>query len=202
MRDLFTVINFTVKEAVKRKSFIISMIIILLIIVVGFNIPNIIGNFKGEGEAKEKVLIIDEQNIFENELISINNEEKYEYTMLKDNISQDEIKEKLENDEYDSCIRSKKEDGKIKIDYIVKSLMMGESAPQSIIEDFQTQYTAVQIKKSGVTPEQLQTMFTEFDVNAIQTDENAGSGNIFVMMMLSIVYFLQFTIVHIKYQHQ
>ena len=198
MRDLFTVINFTVKEAVKRKSFIISMIIILLIIVVGFNIPNIIGNFKGEGEAKEKVLIIDEQNIFEDELISINNEEKYEYTMSKDDISQDEIKEKLENSEYDSCIRFKKEDGKIKIDYIVKSLMMGESAPQSIIENFQTQYTAVQIKKSGVTPEQLQTMFTEFDVNAIQTDENAGSGNIFVMMMLSIVLF--FAIYYCAYQ--
>ena len=42
MRDLITVAEFTIKDMVKRKSFIISMIIILVLIVVGFNIPNII----------------------------------------------------------------------------------------------------------------------------------------------------------------
>ena len=44
MKDILTVIKFTIKDMVKRKSFIISTLIILLMIVIGFNIPNIIKN--------------------------------------------------------------------------------------------------------------------------------------------------------------
>ena len=192
MRDLLTVAEFTIKEAVKRKSFIISNIIIIAIIILGFNVPNIINSFSGEdNEEKTKILIIDEGNIFGSELISLNQDEaEYTYTMSKQDLTQEEIKQKLENEEIDACVRFKKEDGKIKIDYIVKSLMMGESIPQSLIENFQTQYTAAQIEKAGLTQEQLKSMFTEFEVNAIQTDENAGSGNVLVMMLLSIVLFL------------
>ena len=37
MRDLGTVIAFTIKDMAKRKSFIISTLIILVLIVIGFN---------------------------------------------------------------------------------------------------------------------------------------------------------------------
>ena len=189
MKDLFTVAEFTIKEMVQRKSFIISMLIILAIIILGFNIPNIVDSIIGDSETKEKILIIDEENIFGETLIAINEESNYEYTLSKENLSDDEIKAKLENKEYNSCLRFKNDNGKIKIDYIVESLMMGETAPQELIENFSTQYTATQIQKAGLTQEQLQTMFTQFEVNSIQTDENAGTGNIFVMMMLSLVLF-------------
>ena len=42
MKDIITVIKFTMKDMVKRKSFIISTLIILVLIVIGFNVPNII----------------------------------------------------------------------------------------------------------------------------------------------------------------
>ena len=45
MRDIFTVVKFTMKDMVKRKSFIISTLIILTFIVVGFNVPNLIKSF-------------------------------------------------------------------------------------------------------------------------------------------------------------
>ena len=45
MRDLKTVIAFTIKDMVRRKSFIISTFIILILIVIGFNIPNILNIF-------------------------------------------------------------------------------------------------------------------------------------------------------------
>ena len=50
MKDLFTVIEFTIKETIRRKSFIISMIIIIALIVVGFNIPNILNKIFGDSE--------------------------------------------------------------------------------------------------------------------------------------------------------
>ena len=42
MRDIFTVVKFTMKDMVKRKSFIISTIIFLVMIIVGFNVPKIL----------------------------------------------------------------------------------------------------------------------------------------------------------------
>ena len=42
MKDILTVMKFTIKDMVKRKSFIVSTLIILAMIVIGFNIPNII----------------------------------------------------------------------------------------------------------------------------------------------------------------
>ena len=50
MRDLITVAEFTIKDMIKRKSFIISMIIILVLIVIGFNIPNIMSKIKGDSD--------------------------------------------------------------------------------------------------------------------------------------------------------
>ena len=189
MRDILTVAEFTIKEAIKRKSFIISMIIIG-IIVIGFNVPNIINHFSNPNDNKEKILIMDNDNIFGESLIKFDNEDtNYEYTIIKENLSEDEIKEKLKNKEFDSCLKFSKEDEKIKIDYIVESLMMGQSVPEDLIKNFSTQYTAIQIQKAGLTQEQLQQMFTQFDVNVIQTDDNAASGNTFVAMMLSIVLF-------------
>ena len=96
MKDLKTVIEFTMKEMVKRKSFIVSTIIILILIVIGFNVPNIINAFKGDSEdtQKDKLLIIDTENIFEGTLNSLNNMELgYEANTTNENISFEKIKE-------------------------------------------------------------------------------------------------------------
>ena len=67
MRDLFVVAKFTIKDMVKRKSFIISTLIILTFIVVGFNVPNLIKSFNGDNSG-DKLLIIDSKNVFEGTL--------------------------------------------------------------------------------------------------------------------------------------
>ena len=72
MKDLITVASFTIKDMVKKKSFIISMIIILVLIVIGFNIPNILNSIKGDFENDFKVLLVDNENIFEGTLQTLN----------------------------------------------------------------------------------------------------------------------------------
>ena len=64
MKDILTVMKFTIKDMIKRKSFIISTIIILVLIVVGFNVPNIIKSIKGE-DSTDKLLIVDSDNVFD-----------------------------------------------------------------------------------------------------------------------------------------
>ena len=66
MNDLKIVIKFTIRDMIKRKSFIISTFIILMMIVIGFNIPNIVKSFNNSDI--EKIVIQDINNVYEDKL--------------------------------------------------------------------------------------------------------------------------------------
>ena len=187
MKDIFTVMEFTIKEMVKRKSFIISTIIILLFIVLGFNVPNIINSLKGE-ETKEKIVIVDNDNIFEGNLDIIKNTIT-DYDVEIENYSFDQIKEKIENDGIDFALIVEKQENNIKVRYIVENASMYTKVPQDVINNINSIYTGMQISKLGLTEEQLNSITPNFDFSIEQTEEEEASGNILVMMLMSIVLF-------------
>ena len=186
MKDLFTVMKFTMKDMVKRKSFIISTIIFLVMIVVGFNVPKILKAIKGE-DTVDKLLIVDESNVFEGALESLKSlDTGYEIEIA--NLKYDEVKEKIQSEEIESAIFVEKQEENIKIKYIVKDATMMEEVPEDIISTINTLYTNIQISKLGLTEEQLKSITPNFEFSLEQTDEKAN-GNVFVMMLLSIVLF-------------
>lgn len=187
MKDLITVIKFTMKDMVKRKSFIISTLIILALIVVGFNVPNILKSVKGE-DIQEKLLIVDIQNIFEGSLENLKNMD-LGYEVQIENASYEEIKGKIENEEIESAIIVEPQGENIKIRYIVKNTTMMEGVPEELISIMNNIYSNLQISKLGLTPEQLQSITPNFEFSLEQTEEEKASGNIFAMMLLSIVLF-------------
>lgn len=191
MKDLITVIKFTMKDMAKRKSFIISTIIILVLIVIGFNVPNIIKSINGEN-SKDKLLIVDNQNIFEGSLEALrqtNLNYEIEISLPSDNLSDEQIKEKIQNEEIESAIIVEQQDTNVKIRYIVKNTNMMEDVPQDIIDGVTSIYSSLQISKLGLTQEQLQSITPNFEFALEQTEEEKASGNIFAMMILSIVLF-------------
>ena len=191
MKDLKTVICFTAKDMLKRKSFIISTIIILIFIVIGFNIPNIIKAFEGDSEG-EKLLIVDNEDIFEGNLENFKEMDLgYEIQVeSKKDISYDNIKEKIENEEIDSAILiEQQENNSIKIRYIVENMNFIEAVPENIIDSVNSLYSNMQISKLGLTQEQIQSITPNFEFEVEQTEEEKASGNVFVMMLLSIVLF-------------
>ena len=204
MKDLLTVMNFTIKDMVKRKSFVISTIIILILVVIGFNVPNIIKSIKGE-DTQDKLVILDKENIFEGSLeilknvdldyeINIDtqsNEEQlgYKFDISNDQIGIEQIKEKIESEEIESAIIIEKADENIKVRYVVKNTNMMDGVPESIINTLNTMYSNLQISKLGLTTEQLQTITPNFDFSLEQTEEQKASGNILAMMLLSLVLF-------------
>ena len=186
MKDLFTVMKFTMKDMVKRKSFIISTIIFLVMIIVGFNVPKILKSIKGE-DTVDKLLIVDESNVFEGALESLKKlDTGYEIEIA--NLKYDEVKEKVQSEEIESAISVEKQEENIKIKYIVKDATMMEEVPEDIISTINTLYTNIQISKLGLTEEQLKSITPNFEFSLEQTDEKAN-GNVFVMMLLSIVLF-------------
>ena len=192
MRDLFTVAKFTIKDMVKRKSFIISNLIILLFIVIGFNIPNIIKLFTNEDSstAGTNMLIVDSENIFENTLTNLNEIDLgYNFTITNENLSFEDIKTKVENAEIDEAIIISNKDNQINIEYIVKNLTMIDAVPESIVNTLSSLYTNLQISKLGLTPEQIQSMSPNFTFEMKQTENQEVQGNPIAIMLISIVLF-------------
>ena len=187
MTDILTVMKFTIKEMVKRKSFIISTIIILVLIIIGFNIPNILSSISGE-DTKTKLLIVDTENIFEGNL-ELLKQADLGYDIQIGNDSFDEIKQKIENKEIDSAIIIEKQNENIKIRYIVENTNMIASVPEDIVNSINGIYSNMQISKLGLTEEQLKSITPNFEFSIEQTEEEKASGNIFAMMMMSIVLF-------------
>ena len=186
MKDLFTVTKFTMKDMLQRKSFIITTIIFLIMIVVGFNIPNFMKMLNKDSDVN-KIEIIDSGNVFEGTLESLKKLDiGYEIQILNEDY--EKIKEKIENEEIDSAIIVEKQDENIKIKYIVKSATMMSGVPENIISTLNTLYTNIQINKLGLTEEQLKSITPNFEFALEQTDEEA-SGNVYAMMLLSLVLF-------------
>ena len=186
MKYLFIVTKFTMKDMLQRKSFIITTIIFLIMIVVGFNIPNFMKMLNKDSDVN-KIEIIDSGNVFEGTLESLKDlDTGYEIQILNEDY--EKIKEKIENEEIDSAIIVEKQDENIKIKYIVKSATMMSGVPENIISTLNTLYTNIQINKLGLTEEQLKSITPNFEFALEQTDEEA-SGNVYAMMLLSLVLF-------------
>ena len=186
MKDLFIVTKFTMKDMLQRKSFIITTIIFLIMIVVGFNIPNFMKMLNKDSDVN-KIEIIDSGNVFEGTLESLKDlDTGYEIQISNENY--EKIKEKIENEEIDSAIIVEKQDENIKIRYIVKSATMMSGVPEDIISTLNTLYTNIQINKLELTEEQLKSITPNFEFALEQTDEEA-SGNVYAMMLLSLVLF-------------
>ena len=188
MKDLLTVMNFTIKDMVKRKSFVISTIIILILVVIGFNVPNIIKSIKGE-DTQDKLVILDKENIFEGSLEILKNVDLDYEINIDTQSNEEQIKEKIESEEIESAIIIEKADENIKVRYVVKNTNMMDGVPESIINTLNTMYSNLQISKLGLTTEQLQTITPNFDFSLEQTEEQKASGNILAMMLLSLVLF-------------
>ena len=190
MRDLWTVTEFTMKEMLRRKSFIISTLIILVIIIVGINIPNILKLFTDSSETGERLLIVDSSNVFEGNLSSLEQMNTgYEVQISNKNISFDDIKSKIENKEIDDAIIVEQTDDNIKIRYIVESTTMMAGVPENVISAINTIYSNMQISKLGLTEEQIASITPNFEYSLEQTEEQEVQGNVLAIMLLSIVLF-------------
>lgn len=196
-RDIWTVTKFTMRDLVSRKSFRISTIIILILIVLGFNLPNIINQVTG-GDFTDTVLISDPQNVFENSLDTLNDADLgYKFEIAPQTF--DEIKAKIDNGDIKSAIAINKIDNNITYTYIVDNIATAASnTPQTLIDTLSALYTNVQIHKLGLTDKQLATLTPTFNTEFKQTDDQNIGGNLMVTMLMSVLLF--FAIYFCAYQ--
>ena len=194
MKDLKVVTLFTMKEMLKRKSFIVTTIIILVLIILGFNIPNIINFFtknNTQTESETELLIVDANNVFEGTLENLNSMNLgYNIKISNENLTFDDIKSKIENEEIEEAIIIEPKDTKTyNLRYIVKNMATISNLPEDLLNAINTVYTNLQISKLGLTQEQLSSLTASFEYSIEQTEEQEVSGNVMVIMLLSLVLF-------------
>ncbi len=186
MRDLVTVTKFTMKDMLHRKSYIVSTIIILIMIIVGFNIPNIIKSFSSE-TVKQKIIISDIDNVYSNNLDNINTIlEDYEITVNKDTV--DTIKEKIINEEAEQGIVVTKENDIIKYTFVIENTTFYEGPDEVLMNSLTSLYRALEIDKLGLSEQELKAINPEFDYGVVEAGQEA-KGNPFAMMLMSIALF-------------
>ncbi len=196
MKDLWIVASYTIKDMLKKKTFLVSNLVILLIIIVGFNIPNIMnaitsGSEQGGEvvESKTQELIVDAENIFEGTLEQLNTNENHVFLIENREVSKEEIAQKIENNEIEDAIVITRENGQIKLTYIVEDMTMMDGVPESLQNTFEELYTNLQLSKLNLTQEQLASLEPNFTYSLEQTNEQEVKGNVLAIMLLSIVLF-------------
>ncbi|MBO4293007.1 MAG: ABC transporter permease [Clostridia bacterium] len=184
MKNLFTVMKFTMREMVRKKSFIISTIIIIALIIGGFSLPKILSAINEE-KGNKKILISDESNVFEGTLESLKTMDlPYDITINK--TSYDDIKNKIENKEIETAFIIEKENEQVKIKYVVENIRWENEVPQDLFGAMSSIYSNLQISKLGITPEQLQMITPNFETSVEQTQKDEVEfQNVFVMMAVS-----------------
>ena len=192
MRDLWVVASYTIKDMLTKKSFLISNLIILIIIVVGFNIPNIMSNFNSNGSTTNvtKELIVDAENIYEGTLTSLNSLDLgYEFIIENKEMSFDEIKEKIESGEVEDAVVISRQGDNIQMTYIVEDATMMNGVPESLQNIFTQLYTDLQLSKLDLSQEELNNLNPNFEFALEQTSEEEVKGNVLVIMILSLILF-------------
>lgn len=188
MKSLITVISFTIKDMVKRKSFIISNIIIFLIIIIGFNVAKWIGNQETE---KTKITIVDSESIFGNILENYTEqftELGYEVQIDKSS-SKEEIETKIKSKEIDSALVLTDNEKGIQFEYMVDGIGLTTVPPTEIINLMQSIYQNIQLSKLGIPEEKLQIFANTDNIKIVSIESDENVGNIAIMMILSIVLF-------------
>lgn len=187
MKDIFTVMKFTITDMLKRKSFIISSIIILLFIIGGFAAFKI---FTDDPNKKNviTILIHDEENIFNNKLDNLNLKEVgYKFKKIDGDIKK--VKDKVKEEKnIEALIISKNKEDKIVLTYVVKNLFFSNGVPENLANILTSIYMSNGLEKLKLTYEQIQSLNPSFEYKYEQAGEKI-KGNIGVMMAISIVLF-------------
>ena len=197
MKDIFTVAKFTAVETVKKKAFIVSLIIILSGIVIGFNIPNIIKLFNNNTSELTKILIIDEKDIYKGSLKTLNEMNLgYEFEIINENKTMEEIEKTIFNDGYEAAIQVNDSNG-ISIDYIAENLGLtgGPSIDSGI---FSNLYQVVRLSELGLTEKEIMEVNSPLMFNVIEFGDGSSGNIVFISMMFSLLLF--FAIYYCAYQ--
>lgn len=184
MKDIITIIKYTIKENITKKSFLITTAILIALIVLICNVPNILDLFSNNEESEElqKVLIDDSNNLLGEDLYSIKDMAitiGYEVE-INTQYTEEQIKEKIVSEEILGYIQItlNEETGMPKLNYTKNGSMFSGNGE---IDQFTSLIKVIQVNKelvqSNVSLESIEKINSniEYEIKYLN-DENNNFG--------------------------
>lgn len=197
MKDSLVVAKFTAIEMVKKKTFKVTMAILLFAIIVGFNIPNIINLFKNEkkdtGDVVEisdqdVILVMDKDDVYKGKLEVLNDYNMgYFFEITTKVKSNEELKKSLESKDIKAAVNITKDNGNLKIDYLTESLGFGYTLVDESL--FSELYKTVKLSEYGLTDEEILNINTPVVFDIVELGDGKSGSILTVALMLSMVLF-------------
>lgn len=196
MNKFWIMLSHTYKNKIMAKSFIISTVITVLLVLVVTNLESIISLFQGD-DAKEKIAVVDETNelypVFSKQLKAVDTDGDLDVKLSKQ--SEDEVTKQVKDESLDGMLIIKR-DEKGTISGTYKALTISdESAYQTLQQALTQTKTAVGTAELGVSQETISSLYAPVTVGqkalkeGAKSEEELGQTVGLVYIMLFVIYF-------------
>ncbi|KAF1680339.1 ABC transporter permease [Bacillus mexicanus] len=196
MNKFWIMLSHTYKNKIMAKSFIISTVITLLLVLAVTNLESIISMFQGD-DAKEKIAVIDETNelypIFSKQLKAVDTDGDLDVKQTKQ--SADKVAKQVKDEALDGMLIIKR-DEKGTISGTYKALTISDESTYQTLQQALTQTkTAVGTAELGVSQETISSLYAPVTVGqealkeGAKSEEELGQTVGLVYIMLFVIYF-------------
>ncbi|PKJ60145.1 MULTISPECIES: ABC transporter permease [Bacillus] len=196
MNKFWIMLSHTYKNKIMAKSFIISTVITVLLVLVVTNLESIISLFQGD-DAKEKIAIVDETNelypVFSKQLKAVDTDGDLDVKLSKQ--SEDEVTKQVKDESLDGMLIIKR-DEKGTISGTYKALTISDESTYQTLQQALTQTkTAVGTAELGVSQETISSLYAPVTVGqkalkeGAKSEEELGQTVGLVYIMLFVIYF-------------
>jgi ABC-2 type transport system permease protein len=154
MRNFLIVLKYTFLENARKKSFIITNIILILLTILLFNISNIADALNTEGEKEgnktQKIVIVDDVKPY-SEYLNDFKIPNTSYIFTKDNSKLDELKKKLENNEIVAVVVINEDNNVPSFKFLVNNTTSSISANVTLVSEIiKSTYMNVVLSKYNI----------------------------------------------------
>ncbi|MGG1078197.1 ABC transporter permease [Bacillus subtilis] len=196
MNKFWIMLSHTYKNKIMAKSFIISTVITVLLVLVVTNLESIISLFQGD-DAKEKIAVVDETNelypVFSKQLKAVDTDGDLDVKLSKQ--SEDEVTKQVKDESLDGMLIIKR-DEKGTISGTYKALTISDESTYQTLQQALTQTkTAVRTAELGVSQETISSLYAPVTVGqkalkeGAKSEEELGQTVGLVYIMLFVIYF-------------
>jgi len=190
MRDIFIVMKFTMKEMLTRKSLIITTVLLLALIVVGFNIPNLLKISNSDPINANTILVYDPETVLDHQVDLLNSDDPNSYHFEETNLTNDELKHAIEDGTAATAVViSKSSPNNYNLKFLVQNPILDAEIVANVSALFKQSYPLLKISSLGLSEAEIATLYPTFNTTMEQINGEEVSGNTTIMMILCMILF-------------
>lgn len=194
MRKFFYLTSYSIKKKIKSKSFLITNIILLLLIVLVTNLDSVISFFGGDFTQSFNIIVVDNTDeatpIFK-DLFDKNKdflfESKSEITVIESNDDLEELKEELEQTKDIIVVFYYDDENYLAADVITKGYI-NATVYQPIVNSINKTKYQIALENSNISEEELEQLNKEATINRIILDEMKSAEGEAVSTMVGVLF--------------